>query len=160
MYQKCMYGRTRPHTSASLMQIQATQEPVADLLIRCKLEAAGVRPTRPRLTLARAIFGSGDRHFTAEMLYHETRATYFAPTLGTIYNTLSEFARRGLLREIPLYDAKVWYDTKTAPHFHFYFADTEELTDIPNHQIPEIEITPPDGTRVAAIDVIVRLKNA
>lgn len=96
------------------MQIQAAQEPVADLLIRCKLEAAGVRPTRPRLTLARAIFGSGDRHFTAEMLYHETRATYFAPTLGTIYNTLSEFARRGLLREIALYDARVWYDTKTS----------------------------------------------
>ena len=88
------------------MQTHAAQEPVADLLIRCKLEAAGVRPTRPRLTLARAIFGSGDRHFTAETLYHETRAIYFAPTLGTIYNTLSEFARRGLLREIALYDAK------------------------------------------------------
>jgi Fur family iron response transcriptional regulator len=138
----------------------AAQGPVADLLIRCKLEAAGVRPTRPRLALARAIFGSGDRHFTAEMLYDETRSAYFPPSLGTIYNTLSEFARRGLLREIPLYDAKVWYETKTAPHFHFYFADTDELTDIPNHQIPEIEITPPDGTRVAAIDVIVRLKNA
>jgi Fur family transcriptional regulator, iron response regulator len=160
MYQKCMYGRTRPHTSASLMQIQATQEPVADLLIRCKLEAAGVRPTRPRLTLARAIFGSGDRHFTAEMLYHETRATYFAPTLGTIYNTLSEFARRGLLREIALYDARVWYDTKTGPHFHFYFEDTDELSDIADHQLPKIEITPPEGTRIAAIDVILRLKKA
>src|ERR1700722_8301068 len=159
MHQKCMCGRTRPHMSASLMQTHAAQEPVADLLIRRRLEAAGVRPPRPRLALARAIFGSGDRHFTAETLYHETRALYFAPSLGTIYNTLSEFARRGLLREIPLYDAKVWYETKTAPHFHFYFADTEELTDIPN-QIPEIEITPPDGTRVAAIDVIVRLKNA
>jgi Fur family transcriptional regulator, iron response regulator len=114
------------------MQIHAAQEPVADLLIRCKLEAAGVRPTRPRLALARAIFGSGDRHFTAETLYRETRAVYFAPTLGTIYNTLSEFARRGLLREIALYDAKVWYDTKIGPHFHFYFEDTDELSDIPH----------------------------
>jgi hypothetical protein len=63
------------------MQIHAAQEPGADLLIRCKLEAAGVRPTRPRPALARAIFGAGDRHFTAETLYHETRAAYFAPTL-------------------------------------------------------------------------------
>ena len=160
MHQKCMCGRTRPHMSASLMQTHAAQEPVADLLIRRRLEAAGVRPTRPRLALARAIFGSGDRHFTAETLYHETRALYFAPTLGTIYNTLSEFARRGLLREIALYDAKVWYDTKTGPHFHFYFEDTDELSDIPDHQLPKIEITPPEGTRVAAIDVIVRLKKA
>ena len=90
MYQKCMCGGTRPQTSAILMQTHAGQEPVADLLIRRRLEAAGVRPTRPRLALARAIFGSGDRHFTAETLYHETRGLYFAPTLGTIYNTLSE----------------------------------------------------------------------
>jgi Fur family transcriptional regulator, iron response regulator len=154
----------RPDATAyeppSLMQIHAAQEPVADLLIRCKLEAASVLPTRPRLTLARAIFGSGDRHFTAEMLYHETRSVSFAPSLGTIYNTLSKFARRGLLREIPLYDAKLWYDTKTGAHFHFYFADTNELTDIPNHQLPEIEIRPPEGTRVTATDVIVRLKKA
>jgi Fur family iron response transcriptional regulator len=138
------------------MQTRAAQQPVADLLIHRKLEAAGVRPTRQRLDLARAIFGSGDRHFTAETLYHETRAIYFAPTLGTIYNTLSEFARRGLLREIALYDAKVWYDTKTGPHFE----DTDGLSDIPDHQLPEIQITPPKGTRVAAIDVIVRLKKA
>src|SRR6201986_3678352 len=129
------------------MHTHAAREPVPDLLIRSKLEAAGVRPTRPRLTLARAIFGSGDRHFTAEMLYHETRTVYFAPTLGTIYNTLSEFARRGLVREIALYDAKIWYATKTGPHFHFYFEDTAELSDIPNHQLPEMEITPPEGTR-------------
>src|ERR1700721_2718967 len=157
MYQKCMCGRPRPGTSASLMQTHAAQGPVADLLIRCKLEAAGVRPTRPRLALARAIFGSGDRHFTAETLYHETRALYFAPTLGTIYNTLSEFARRGLLREIALCDAKVWYDTKTGPHFHCYFEDADVVRH-PDHQLPKIEITPPEGTRVAAIDVIVRLK--
>lgn len=141
-------------------QTRAAPQPVADLLIRRKLEAAGVRATRQRLDLARAIFGSGDRHFTAETLYQETRAIYFAPTLGTIYNTLSEFARLGLLREIALYDAKVWYDTKTGPHFHFYFEDTDELSDIPDHKLPEIEIAPPEGTRVAAIDVIVRLKKA
>ena len=94
------------------------------------------------------------------MIYQETRSIRFAPTRGTIYNTLNEFARRGLLREIALYDAKVWYDTKTGPHFHFYFEDTDELSDIPDCELPEIEIPPPEGMRVAAIDVIVRLKKA
>ena len=142
------------------MQTRAPLAPAADFFIRRKLEAAGVRPTRQRLDLAGAIFGSGDRHFNAETLYRETRAIRFAPTLATIYNTLNEFARRGLLREIALYDAKVWYDTKTGPHFHFYFEDTDELADIPDDQLPEVDIPPPAGMRVAAIDVIVRLKKA
>ena len=127
------------------------------VLVR-KLASAGVRPTRQRLDLARAIFGGGNRHFTAEMIFHETRSISFAPTLGTIYNTLNEFSRSGLLREIAIYDAKLWYDTKTGPHYHFYREDTEELSDIPEDLLPEFEIPAPDGTSIAAIDVIVRLR--
>ncbi len=131
-----------------------------DGVIRRKLEAAGVRPTRQRVDLGRAIFGGGDWHFTAEMIYQETRAIRFAPTLGTIYNTLNEFARCGLLREIAIYDAKLWYDTKTGPHFHFYREDSEELSDIPDEWLPKIDIPAPEGMRIAAIDVIVRVKKA
>jgi Fur family transcriptional regulator, iron response regulator len=127
-------------------------------LVRRKLEAAGVRPTRQRIQLGCAIFGTGDRHFTAEMIYQETRSIRFAPTLGTIYNTLSEFARCGLLREIAIYDAKLWYDTKTGPHFHFYREDSEELWDVPDEWRPGLEIPAPEGMRIVAIDVIVRLK--
>jgi len=136
------------------------QEQAFDGFVRRKLEAAGVRPTRQRVDLGRAIFGAGDRHFTAEMLYQETRSIRFAPTLGTIYNTLNEFARCGLLREIAIYDAKLWYDTKTGPHFHFYREDSEELSDIPDAWLPTIDIPAPEGMRIAAIDVIVRLKRA
>jgi Fur family transcriptional regulator, iron response regulator len=137
---------------------RSATDQIAESLIRRKLEAAGVRPTRQRVDLGRAIFGAGDRHFTAEMLYQETRSIRFAPTLGTIYNTLNEFARCGLLREIAIYDAKLWYDTKTGPHFHFYREDSEELSDIPEDLLPTIKIPAPEGTRIAAIDIIVRLE--
>jgi Fur family iron response transcriptional regulator len=62
------------------------------------------------------------------------------------------------LREIAIYDAKLWYDTKTGPHYHFYREDTEELSDIPEEWVPEFAIPAPDGTSIKAIDVIVRLK--
>jgi Fur family transcriptional regulator, iron response regulator len=137
---------------------QRSEEQAFDGLIRRRLEAAGVRPTRQRVDLGRAIFGAGNRHFTAELLYEETRSIRYAPTLGTIYNTLNEFARCGLLREIAIYDAKLWYDTKTGPHFHFYREDTEELSDIPDEWVPRFDIPAPKGMRIAAIDVIVRLK--
>jgi Fur family iron response transcriptional regulator len=139
---------------------RAAQDQAKDDFIRRKLEGAGVRPTRQRVDLCRAIFGAGDRHFTAEMIYQETRSIRFAPTLGTIYNTLNEFARCGLLREIAIYDAKLWYDTKTGPHFHFYSEEMEELSDIPDEWLPKIEIPAPEGMRISAIDVIVRLKKA
>ena len=135
-----------------------TEDQAIDGAIRRRLETAGVRPTRQRVDLGRAIFGAGNRHFTAEMLYQETRSIRFAPTLGTIYNTLNEFARCGLLREIAIYDAKLWYDTKTGPHFHFYREDLEELSDIPDEWLPKFDIPAPEGMRIAAIDVIVRLK--
>ena len=138
----------------------AALQSVRDNEFRRKLDGAGVRPTRQRLDLARAIFGHGDRHFTAELIYQETRSIRFAPTRGTIYNTLNEFSRCGLLREIALYDAKLWYDTKTGPHFHFYSEDSEELSDIPDECLPSIDIPVPDGMRIEAIDIIVRLKKA
>jgi Fur family transcriptional regulator, iron response regulator len=132
----------------------------SDETIRRKLEEAGVRPTRQRIDLARAIFAAGDRHFTAEMLFQDTRAIRFAPTLGTIYNTLNEFSRSGLLRQIAIYDAKLWYDTKTGPHFHFYDEDSDTLSDIPEECLPDIDIPAPQGMRIAAIDVIIRLKKS
>lgn len=142
-----MNVRTRPQ-----------EEQAIDEFIRRKLDAAGVRPTRQRIDLGRVIFSGGDWHFTAEMIYNETRTIRFAPTLGTIYNTLNEFARCGLLREIAIYDAKLWYDTKTGPHFHFYREDFEELSDIPEEWLPKIDIPAPEGMQISAIDVIVRLK--
>jgi Fur family iron response transcriptional regulator len=127
--------------------------------VREKLAGAGVRATRQRLELGRLIFELGDSHFTAEMIYSAARAMRFPPSLGTVYNTLNEFARAGLLREIAIYDAKLWYDTKIGPHFHFYLEDTEELLDIPDAMLPKLDISAPAGCRIEAVDVIVRLKS-
>jgi len=128
--------------------------------IRAKLVAAGLRPTRQRMDLGRLIFQNGDRHFTAENIYSEARALQYAPSLATIYNTLEQFSKSGLLREIAVYDSKVWYDTTIGPHFHFYNEDTKELSDIPDDQQPKFNITAPSGTRIDAVDIIVRLKSA
>ncbi|HTR11734.1 MAG TPA: transcriptional repressor [Roseiarcus sp.] len=151
-------GAERPHRLRRIESKRSGNEQDSHAAMRRKLEGAGVRPTRQRVDLGRVIFGSGDRHFTAEMLYQETRAIRFAPTLGTIYNTLNEFVRCGLLREIAIYDSKLWYDTKTGPHYHFYREDSEDLSDIPDELLPKIDIPAPRGMRIASIDVIVRLE--
>ena len=137
---------------------RSVDEHAIDGLIRRKLEAAGVRPTRQRVDLGGRSSAPATGISPPRCCYQETRSIRFAPTLGTIYNTLNEFARCGLLREIAIYDAKLWYDTKTGPHFHFYREDTEELSDIPDEWLPSDRHPAPEGMRVEAIDVIVRLK--
>jgi Fur family iron response transcriptional regulator len=126
--------------------------------LQIKLAQAGLRLTQQRLALAEILFGKGHRHLTAEMLYEEARQMVSPPSLATVYNTLHSFAEHGLVREIALYGSKIWFDTKTGPHFHFYIESRDELFDIPDELIPMFEVRAPEGTTVIGIDVVVRLK--
>lgn len=121
------------------------------------LRDAGLRPTRQRVQIAELLFAKGDRHLTAEMLFAEARSNRYPPSLATIYNALRDFAAHGLVREIALYGAKTWYDTKTGPHFHFYVEEEEDLFDIPEQHVPFMDVPPPAGMKVVGIDVVIRL---
>jgi len=65
-----------------------------------RLKAAGLRPTRQRLALAKLLLESGPRHVTAEELFHEARSAGIPVSLATVYNTLHQFTSVGLLREV------------------------------------------------------------
>ncbi len=127
--------------------------------LRHRLQAAGLRPTRQRLALAHLLFGNGDRHFTAEQLFQEALEQKYPPSFATIYNTLHQFAAHGLVREIALYGSRLWYDTKTGPHYHFYIEDRDELIDIPEQMIPDLNIIAPEGLKITGVDVVVRVKS-
>lgn len=127
--------------------------------VRERLQKAGLRPTRQRVTLAWLLFARGDRHVTAEMLYEEGRSTRTHMSLATVYNTLRQFSQAGLLREIALYSSTVWYDTNTGPHYHFYLEDSEQLVDIAPDQVAHLPLPPaPDGMDIIGVDMIVRVR--
>lgn len=127
--------------------------------VRERLQRAGLRPTRQRVTLAWLLFGRGDRHVTAEMLYEEGRNTRTHMSLATVYNTLRQFSQAGLLREIALYSSTVWYDTNTGPHYHFYLEDSEQLVDIAPELVAQLPLPPaPEGMDIIGVDMIVRVK--
>jgi Fur family iron response transcriptional regulator len=52
------------------------------------------------------------------MLFDEARAVKAAVSMATIYNTLHQFTRAGLLREIVVEGSRAFYDTNTSPHGH------------------------------------------
>ena len=124
------------------------------------LRQAGLRPTRQRLALGRLLFGSGDRHVTAEQLHAEVSSLGEHVSLATVYNTLHQFSEAGLLREIALYGSTVWYDTNTGPHYHFYLTDRDELVDIPDELVQALPLpTAPDGSEIIGVDMIVRVRS-
>ena len=84
-----------------------------------RLKAAGLRPTRQRLALAKLLLESGPRHVTAEELFHEARSAGIPVSLATVYNTLHQFTSVGLLREVVVDLGQSYFDTNTSHHHHF-----------------------------------------
>ncbi len=124
------------------------------------LAAAGLRPTRQRLALAHLLVGDGKhRHVTAESLYAAAQRAGISVSLATVYNTLKVFSEAGLLREITVNGAKSYFDTDTSNHPHFFWEETEELSDAPAEEL-EIAHLPqaPEGAEIAKVDVVIRLR--
>jgi Fur family iron response transcriptional regulator len=134
----------------------ANPRPYSGLIER--LKAVGLRPTRQRLALAKLLFGSGNRHVSAERLHGETVEAQARVSLATVYNTLHQFTAVGLLREVVVEPGRSYFDTNVEDHHHFYFQDTGRIEDIPGHDLRVLDLPQaPAGTRVARVDIIVRV---
>ncbi len=122
------------------------------------LRRAGLRPTRQRTALAGLLFTGHDRHVTAETLHGEAVASGEQVSLATVYNTLHQFKRAGLLRELAIDGTRAYFDTNVSNHNHFFVEHEGELLDIENHAIRVDGLPqPPKGLRISHIDVVVRL---
>jgi len=127
--------------------------------VKSMLRSVGLRPTRQRMALGWLLFGKGDRHLSAEMLYEEASRAKVPVSLATIYNTLHQFTEVGLLRQVGVDGSKAYFDTNVSEHHHFFLEDADAIVDIPNAEVmlgkmPEA----PEGYEVARVDVVVRLR--
>ena len=124
------------------------------------LRDVGLRPTRQRMALGWILFGKGDRHLTAEMLYEEATKAKVPVSLATVYNTLHQFTdvgpaapgrgrrledlfRHQRLRSITTSSSRARTTCSTFPTPTWSSARCR---------------SPPEGYEVARIDVVVRLR--
>jgi Fur family transcriptional regulator, iron response regulator len=126
---------------------------------RALLRLAQLRPTRQREVLAQLIFGRGNRHFTANMLYEEATRDGMSISVATVYNSLKCFSKAGMLTQIGVDGEKTFFDTNINAHHHFYIEGGQELIDVPD---PELTLqrmpTTPDSYEISRIDVVIRLR--
>jgi Fur family iron response transcriptional regulator len=125
-----------------------------------RLRACGIQPTSQRLQVAELLLAS-DQHVTAEQLLASLRARGARVSKATLYNTLRLFADRGLVRELAVDGARVWFDSNVVPHYHFQDETTGSLVDVGVGEVafgrlPE----PPPGMEIAGIDLVIRLRPA
>jgi Fur family iron response transcriptional regulator len=127
--------------------------------VKSMLRQVGLRPTRQRMALGWILFGKGNRHLTAEMLYEEASRAKVPVSLATIYNTLHQFTQVGLLRQVTIDGSKAYFDTNISSHHHFFIEGEDELLDIPGAEVIVGKTpAPPEGYEIAWVDVVVRLR--
>jgi Fur family iron response transcriptional regulator len=122
-----------------------------------QLRAAGITPTQQRVQIAEILFAR-PQHLSADQILAIVNSRGSAASKATIYNTLGLFARKGLVREVIVDPAKVFYDSNTGPHHHFFNIDTGELTDIHADEVVVTNLPNlPGDTQPAGIDIIFRI---
>ena len=135
----------------------ANLRPYSGLIER--LKAVGLRPTRQRLALAKLLFGTGNRHVSAEQLHGEAVGARVRVSLATVYNTLHQFTAVELLREVVVEPGRSYFDTNTSHHHHFFCEDDRNLVDIPGEELKVAKLPhPPPGTTVTEVDIIIRVR--
>lgn len=125
-----------------------------------KLKHSGITPTEQRVEIAQVLFAR-PQHLSAEQVLASVNRENVLVSKATVYNTLGLFARQGLVREVIVDPSKVFYDSTTSSHFHFFNVDTGELSDVEDEsfqlsKLPQM----PAGTECAGVDVIFRIRNS
>lgn len=142
----------------------AAQEPVdgadARAATSARLRQAGISPTVQRRRIAEVLLAR-PQHLSADEIMRLVNARGGAVSKATVYNTLRLFLERGLVNEVIVDPERVFYDSNTAQHHHFYNEDSGELTDFTAGElrISGIPSLPP-GTVSSAMDLIVRVRSA
>ena len=139
---------------------QDTQKVGPEAAAIAQLRNAGLRPTRQRIALSERLFSGADRHVTAEKLHAEALAADVKVSLATVYNTLNQFTRAGLLRELVVDAGRSYFDTNTSVHHHFFFEKSGQLADVPGDSV-RFSVLPlaPAGCAISGVDIIIRLSD-
>jgi Fur family iron response transcriptional regulator len=124
-----------------------------------RLRDAGIRPTRQRVDLAKLLFGTGDRHVSADMLHEEAVKEHIPVSLATVYNTLQQFTSAGLLRRLATDTTKAWFDTNVSEHHHLLIEDDDRIVDVPPGYLSIERLPPvPEDMEISRVEVVVRLR--
>ena len=124
------------------------------------LKKSPLKVTTQRTRLIEILFKNGDHHFTAEDVHKEVNKNKYNISLATIYNCLNQFTKHEILKSVRMSSDKVYFDTNTEGHHHFFCKSTEKLSDI---KYSDIKITNlpkiPKGKKLKSVEIVVNISD-
>ena len=118
-----------------------------------------LRPTKARIRIGMMLLES-PKHLSADQIFDKLIEHGHCISKATVYNTLNVFAKHGMVSEVAVDPTRMYYDSTTLPHHHFYNIDTGQLTDIPRENL-SVENIPrlPDNTEIEDLEIVIKIKN-
>jgi len=127
-------------------------------IVNERLRGCGILPTVQRVRIASLLLVA-PQHLTADQILGELRSRGERVSKATVYNTLNLLAGKGVIRQLAVDGGCAWFDSNTAPHFHFQDVDTGALTDLPPETVRFERLPlPPMGMEYAGIELFIRLR--
>jgi len=146
---------THLNESPSKILVQLNRKQTVNILM-----AHAIRPTRQRVVIGSILLAPGQHLSATQLQGLVNQDSEDVVSKATIYNTVALFTQKGLVNEIIISPANVFYDSNTVHHHHFYNVSTDVLTDIPEKQIIISQLPDlPDGTVTEGVDVTIRLRD-
>ena len=123
------------------------------------LKKAALRPTKQRIALTKILFQENHLHVTAEQLHSEAIRKGYKISLATVYNALNRFKEECIFKQVLVEPGKIYFDTNTESHHHFYIEETGELVDVPDDEckIVSLPLIPAEYT-VNQVEITIRLE--
>ena len=129
-------------------------------IVRNKLRGVGLRPTEQRIAILELLFENENVHVSAALVNEKLIRKNKHISLATIYNSLNEFEKKGILKKVLVDKEKMWFDTNLEHHHHFYDEEKDLLTDISEKEITFSKFPKlPQGKSIKSLNIIVKVKS-
>lgn len=123
------------------------------------LSERGIHPSAQRVAVAQYILFT-DEHPSADRVWMRVRSRFPMISRATVYNTLSLFAEKGLVRELHLLRNSVVFDANTDAHHHFIDEETGRIYDIPWEKGAMRKLPNVNGFEIHDYQVVMRGRRA